>query len=171
MAKIAAISLNALFRLHIVPSGYSIILEIDPVAPVNIDNLPAEHCFTMGFHFLIPGGDDWNYDTLVHTDVLNVYINSSKLDNGVGCLVYSGKLDLNIPFRLPHYCSAFQAKMMAIYRTAQWILVNGVSFTRVSIFFRDYDVFMAARENLHTVIIDRIRNNISKGGIGVANTL
>ena len=41
---------------------------------------------------------------------------------------------LNISLRLPDYCSVFQAQVMAIYRTAQWILAYGVPSTRISIF-------------------------------------
>ena len=55
-------------------------------------------------------------------------------DSRVGSGVYSGKLVLNISLRLPDYCSVFQAKVMAIYRTAQWILINGASFTSISVF-------------------------------------
>ena len=47
------------------------------------------------------------------------------LNNEVGIGVCSGKLDLNISLRLPDYFS----------RAAQWILVNGASFTRFSVFY------------------------------------
>ena len=57
----------------------------------------------------------------------------SKLDNGVGSGVYSGKLDLNISLRLPDYCSVFQAEVISIYRAVQWILVNRSPFTCVSV--------------------------------------
>ena len=79
------------------------------MAPVNIDYLPTEYCFDRGFHFLIPSRDDWNYDIIVPPDVLDVYTDGSKLDNGVGSGIYSVKLDLNISLRLPDYCSVFQA--------------------------------------------------------------
>ena len=79
-----------------------------------------------GFHSLIPGTDDWNYDMIVLPEILDVYTDGFKLDHGVGSSIYSGKLDLNIFLRLPDYCSVFQA--------AQCILANGVSFTRVLIF-------------------------------------
>ena len=94
-SKVAAIRLNALSRWHTVPSGHSTIL-VDPVAPVNIDYLPAEYYFDRGFHFLIPGRDDWNYDTIIPPDFLDVYTDGSKLDNGFGSGIYSEKLVLNI---------------------------------------------------------------------------
>ena len=80
---------------------------------------------------MIPGREDWNYDTIVPPDVLNVCTDGFKLDNGVGSGIYSGKLNLNIS---PDFCSEFQAEVMAIYQASQWILANSVSFTRVLIF-------------------------------------
>ena len=35
----------------------------------------------------------------------------------------------------------------------------------------DFDLLMASRWNLHAVIIDRVRNNITIGGIGVVIAL
>ena len=87
-----------------------------------------EYCLDRDFHILIPGKNDWNPDTIVQTEVLNIYTDSSKLDNEVGSGVYSGKLDLNISLPLPDYCSLFQAEVMAIYRDAQSNLINGASF-------------------------------------------
>ena len=75
----------------------------------DIDYLLAEYCFERGFQFLIPGRYDWNYNT-----ILDVYTDGSKLDNGFGNGVYSGKLDLKISLRLLDYCSLFQAEVMAI---------------------------------------------------------
>ena len=46
-AKFVAIRLNVLSSWHIVPSGHSTILEIDPVVLVNIDYLPAEYCLDL----------------------------------------------------------------------------------------------------------------------------
>ena len=40
-AKFAAIRLNELSRWHIIPFGYSAILEDDQLAPVNMYYLPA----------------------------------------------------------------------------------------------------------------------------------
>ena len=53
-AKFTANKLNAPSLLHIVSSGHSTILEVYPLAPVNIDYLTVEYCLDMGFHFLIP---------------------------------------------------------------------------------------------------------------------
>ena len=52
--KFAAIRLKALSRLHIVPSEHSTILEVNRVAPLHIDYLPAEYYLDRGFHFLTP---------------------------------------------------------------------------------------------------------------------
>ena len=71
---------------------------------------------------------------MVPPDVLDVYTDGSKLDNGVRSGIYFRKLNLNISFCLPDYCSVFQAEVVAIYRAAQWIIANGVSFTHVSMF-------------------------------------
>ena len=116
------------------PSDHSTILEFDPVAPVNIDYLPAEYCLDSGFQFLIPSRDDWGPNTVAHPEHLDIYTDCSKLDNGVGRGISSGKLDISISLRLPDYCSVVQADVMVIYWVAQFILVNCVPFTRVSIF-------------------------------------
>ena len=120
--------------LHFVPSGHSTILEVDSVATVKIHYLPAEYSLDRGFHFLIPSRDDWDPNTFVHPEQLDIYTEDTKLDNLVGSGMYSGKLDLNISLRLPDFCSVFQADVMAIYGVAQWILVNGAPFTSVSVF-------------------------------------
>ena len=73
-------------------------------------------------------------DTIVPPDIIDVYTDASKLDNGIGSGIYCGKLNLNFSLRLPNYCSVFQAEVIAIYRASQWILENGISFTRVLIF-------------------------------------
>ena len=71
---------------------------------------------------MIQSRNDWDPNAVVHPEHLDIYTDGSKLDNGVGSGIYSGKLDLSISLRLPDYCSVFQAEMMAIYRPAQWIL-------------------------------------------------
>ena len=47
---------------------------------------------------------------------------------GLGVVVYSGKLDLNISLRLAAHCSVVQAEEMVVYQTVQWIFINGASF-------------------------------------------
>ena len=115
VAKFVATRFNALSRQSIVPSDHSTILEFDPVAPVNIDYLPAEYCLDRGFHFLIPSRDDWGPNTVAHPEHLDIYTDCSKLDNGVGRGISSGKLDISISLRLPDYCSVVQADVMVIY--------------------------------------------------------
>ena len=135
VAKFSATRLNALSCWHIVTFGHSTILEVEPVAPVIIDYLPAEYCVDRGFHFLIPTRDDWDPNTVFHLEHQHIYTNGSKLDSLVGSGIYSGKLDPSFSLRLPNYCSMFQAEVMAIYRAAQLILVNVTLFTCVSIYF------------------------------------
>ena len=80
--------------------------------PVNFDYRPAKYCFDRGFHFLSPSRDDRNSDTIAPPEVLDIYIDGSKLDNGVGNGVYSGRVDLDISLRLPDYCSIFQGRLI-----------------------------------------------------------
>ena len=111
VVKIVAIRFNVLSRWHTVPRGHSTILEADQVALGNIYYLPAEYCFNRGFHFQIPGRDDCIYDMVGPPDILAVYTDGSKLDNGVGSGIYSGRPGLNISLHLPDYCSV---EVMAI---------------------------------------------------------
>ena len=39
--------------MRFIPSGHFSILEIDPVAPLDVDYLPVEHYFGRGSNFLI----------------------------------------------------------------------------------------------------------------------
>ena len=50
VAKFTLTRPNALPRWRIIPYGHSSILEIDQVAKVDIDYLPVEYCFDMGFN-------------------------------------------------------------------------------------------------------------------------
>ena len=77
--------------------------------PMNIDYLPAEYCHDRIFHSLIPSMDDWNPNTVIPPELLDIYTADFKLDNGVRSNIYCGKLDLKISLRLPDYCSVFQA--------------------------------------------------------------
>ena len=67
-------------------------------------------------------------------ELLNKYTDGSKLENGVGNGIYSDKLALNISLRLPDDCRVFLMDVTAIYRAAQWLLVNDAHFTCLSIF-------------------------------------
>ena len=59
-------------------------------------------------------------DTIIPPEVLYIYANGSKLDNGVGSGIYSGKLSLHISLRLfSDYRRVFQVKVMTIYRADQ----------------------------------------------------
>ena len=97
------------------------------MTPVNIDYFPAKYCLDRGFQFLIPGRNNWEPNTVVHPEHLDIYTEDFKLDSAVGSAVYAVKLYLSISLQLPKYCSVFQAKVMAVYRAAQWTLVTCVS--------------------------------------------
>ena len=60
--KFTATRLSAVSPWRIVPYGHSSILEIDPVAPLDIDYLPVEYCFDS---FRILGRSDCAHDTTV----------------------------------------------------------------------------------------------------------
>ena len=78
-AKFAAIKLNTLSCWHIVPSGHSTLLEVDPVVSVNIDYLPDEYCFDRDFPFLILCMNDWNPN--ISTCKSSIYILNSIMGN------------------------------------------------------------------------------------------
>ena len=63
--------------LVFVSSGYSTILKVDPLALVDVDYLLAEYCSDRCFHFLMPSRDDWNSDTIISSEVLDVYTDGS----------------------------------------------------------------------------------------------
>ena len=132
VTNFTATRFNVLPRLRIVPYCHSFILEIDPVAPLDIDYFPVEYCFDRGFNFLSSNRSEWTRDMTIPLRLLDVYADGSKLDCGVRSIVYSRRFDLKILLRLPAYCSVFQAEVIAIYRPG-WIFANGVSFVHISI--------------------------------------
>ena len=58
VAKFTATRLSALSHWLIVPCGHSSILDIDPVASLDIDYLSVEYCFDGDFNLLIPSRSD-----------------------------------------------------------------------------------------------------------------
>ena len=134
LAKFAAPRLNVLLRWNTVLCCHCTILKVDLVISLKVEFRPAEHWRYRGFPFsnYEQGWLEYWYDC--PPKVLEVYTDGYKLGNGVGSGICSGKLDLNISLRLPDYCSVFEAEVMAIYRTAQLILVNDAPFTCGSIF-------------------------------------
>ena len=88
-------------------------------------HLHAEYYLDRGLYFLIRSRDDWDPNKVVHPEHMVVYIDGSKLDNGIWIGIYSGKLDLSDSFRLTDYCSVFQAEVMTIYRVACLDFLSG----------------------------------------------
>ena len=74
LAKFAVARLNARSCIRILPSGYFYTLEVDPMAPLNIDYIPVVYYFDGGFYFLIPCRDDCNPDIIVSPALLDIYI-------------------------------------------------------------------------------------------------
>ena len=64
-------------------------------------------------------------DIIVPLELLDVYTDDSKLDSSVGSGIW---------IWLSHYLRVFHTKVMAIYGTAQRILVIGIPLIRISIF-------------------------------------
>ena len=84
MARFAA----TLSRWHIVTSGHSTILEVNPVTPVNIYYLPVEYCLDRDFSSL-PNRYDWNSNTVIPRNSWMYIPTAPNL-----------KLDLNVSLRL-----------------------------------------------------------------------
>ena len=70
-------------RWHIVPSDPSTILKVNPVTPVTIDYFPTEYCLDRDYHSLIAKREDWNPNTAISPELLDIYTGGSKLGNGV----------------------------------------------------------------------------------------
>ena len=56
---------------------------------MNIDYLLAEFCLDRDFHSVIQNRDDWNPNTVIPPELLDIYTDGSKLDNKVGRGIYS----------------------------------------------------------------------------------
>ena len=65
---------------------------------------------------------------------LNFFTDGSKLEGRVGSGVFCPELDLNISFRLPDYCSVFQAELAVVSEVLKWLMRNITASTTINIF-------------------------------------
>ena len=86
------------------------------------------------FQSFIPSREDWNDVSAWNAGHLNFFTDGSKLEGRVGGGVFCPELDLNISFRLPDYCSVFQAELAAVSEVPKWLMRNITTSTTINIF-------------------------------------
>ena len=100
----------------------------------NVDYcIPSVHLDNK-FSTCIPSREDWHSGLVSSSQHISIYTDGSKLDLRVGFGIYSDDLNLRLSFRLPDNCSVFQAEVMAIKHTADWLLYNEIFGKNIYIF-------------------------------------
>jgi len=94
--------------------GHAKILQHDKSIPKITDLCKSIEYSRTPFEALIPDREEWEQGRPGTTDEICFYTDGSKLEGQVGAGVYSEQLDIRKSFRLPDYCSLFQAEVHAI---------------------------------------------------------
>ncbi|KAH8309978.1 hypothetical protein KR059_008986, partial [Drosophila kikkawai] len=55
-----------------------------------------------------------------HAQHLNIYTDGSKMEGGVGVGIYCSDHEMRLSYKLPSYCSIFQAEVFAIRKAAEF---------------------------------------------------
>lgn len=131
-AASAALRLNAVSRWPKVNYGHSKILKEFNLTLINTDYTKPTPMFDRNFTVDIPSREKWTAN-LVKPNGTLFYTDGSKLEGRVGSGVFSESPPLNLSFRLPEYCSVFQAEMVAINEAAKWVLQSGLESNEISI--------------------------------------
>ena len=81
-----------------------------------------QQCETRHFSYLIPTRDEWKSNPEQYSGEIDIFTDGSKLDGKVGCGIFSEDVGLNESFRLPNYCSVFQAEVLALKHAADELI-------------------------------------------------
>lgn len=134
MAASAAIRLKAISMWKNLSVGHSSILQYFRSIPDITDYISPTFSFRNAFKTTIPSREDWKEGRTLNNNSVHFYTDGSKLDGKVGSGVFSDQLNINIAFRLPDYCSVFQAEVVAINEVIDWLRYNTISTTDIVIF-------------------------------------
>ena len=112
--------------------GHSSILR-NRGMPDTTDYMIPSPSFEERFRTDITSREDWLRELVLDPKVLNFFTDGSKMGGRVGCGVHCEKLNLNLFFRLPDYCSVFQAEIIAIMEAVDWLRYNVISVKDICI--------------------------------------
>ncbi|XP_036341061.1 uncharacterized protein LOC118750446 [Rhagoletis pomonella] len=135
-ASCNAVRLNPLIKWSDTRFGYSRILENLPGNFRRLDYTVPPTGLKNHFQTRIPSRGELEEDSILisYSDSAAIYTDGSKLDLKVGSGIYSQELSLSLSFRLPDYCSVFQAEVTAIYEAARWLIDSPTNLHAVTIF-------------------------------------
>ncbi len=133
MAANGAIRLRSISNWSRCVKGHSSILKEFELIPRVTHHTLIKFSFENDFHVCFPSRDDWEKGKVVDNDTIQ-FFTDGKLLGRVGSGVFSHQLDINLAFRLPDYCSVFQAKVIAISEVMDWLRYNTISSRDIVIF-------------------------------------
>ena len=98
--------------------------KIRPYGHGNIDNIQGvktdykRPSTNISHNFLIelPSRESWADRAIDSLDIISVYTDGSKTDEGTGAGIFIPSTDVKQSFKLPVHCSVFQAEIEAIYQ-------------------------------------------------------
>ncbi|XP_037941860.1 uncharacterized protein LOC119674776 [Teleopsis dalmanni] len=65
--------------------------------------------------------EGWKKGMVPKCNTINVFTDGSKMEVGVGAGIYCAELSIRMPFKLPNYCSVFQAEVFAVKKAAELV--------------------------------------------------
>ena len=77
--------------------------------------------FYRQFHAELNDLSEVNSPYIVSDNRFQVFTGGSRQRKGVGAVVYTSQLGVNMCFKLPDECSILQAEIMAILRAVKWL--------------------------------------------------
>ncbi|XP_017465837.1 PREDICTED: uncharacterized protein LOC108358852 [Rhagoletis zephyria] len=113
-----------------------------------IDHIPPRFIWGRRFKATVKEGG-WRMSTRPAGVTYNIYTDGSKMADGVGAGVYCAELDLRQPFKLPEYCSIFQAEVFAVGKAAE-IASNAGNY------IKNINIYVDSQAAIKAIISHRI---------------
>ncbi|KAH8274142.1 hypothetical protein KR044_011969, partial [Drosophila immigrans] len=89
----------------------------------------------------------WQQESPLRQNELSIYTDGSKTIEGTGSGVFSEDLATKLSFRLPDWCSVFQAEIYAVWQATKLVRTLGGSPRDVSIYVDSQSAIKALASN------------------------
>jgi len=137
VATISALRLRKLGYWKSSQKGHSNILNeriIKDIIPRATDYCEQITIPDRKFAIVLPSRDEWSEGYSMNDGHLNIFTDGSKLDCKVGGGIYLRELNMRKSFRLPDYCSVYQAEVAAIHEALTILKTDMISIDNINIF-------------------------------------
>ncbi|KAL7725515.1 hypothetical protein ACLKA6_010085 [Drosophila palustris] len=111
------------------------------------DYFVQEHKWSDSFTAVIPDRAEWQQETPLRRNELSFYTDGSKTEEGTGAGVYASDPAVQLSFRLPDWCSVFQAEIYAVWQAIKLIYTLEGPARNISIYIDSQAVIKALSTN------------------------